>query len=257
MLKQVDLVCVEDTRISRRLFERYAIATPMHVLHDFTTTVDLQSLVARIRQHALAVALISDAGTPLLADPGYEFLRLNHEQQVPVYAVPGPCAAVALLSIAGIPCDRFVFEGFLASRSAARAKQLAALRTETRSMIFYEAPHRILASLDAMCENFGAERECAVARELTKLHETLYRGKLGAVVTAMRADPYAQQGELSVLVQGAEPIDATMAEREALNMLPLLAQHLGQRDAIKLAAEICKVKKNRLYSLAIGSEATQ
>jgi len=252
LLSEMDLLLVEDTRITQRLLQHYSINRRVVALHEhnekqISATV-IQSLVA----DRLAVALLSDAGTPLIADPGFRIVCAAHEGNIPVRAVPGPCAAIAALSIAGIPSDRFVFEGFLPPRRAARTSRLQALSVESRTLIFYEAPHRILATMEDLCVVFGTTREVVVARELTKLHETLYRGPLGEVAGAMNSDPNAARGEIVIVLAGATQRDTSDDERRALEMIDILSRHVPKGEAIKLTAELTGLKRNRLYRLAHG-----
>lgn len=181
ILKEVDLVAAEDTRHSRKLFAHFGINTPLTAYHEHNEarkTAELLEVLAGGR----SLALISDAGTPAIADPGYRLVRACREAGIPVAAVPGPAAVTAALSVAGLPTDRFAFEGFLPARAGARRDRLAALHGEERTLVFYEAPHRLAASLRDVAEVFGAAREIAVIRELTKLHEEVVRGAAGEVL---------------------------------------------------------------------------
>lgn len=250
LLGAVDLVLVEDTRIARRLLQRYGIDVPTQVLHDHNERELSVSIVRRVHEERLAVALISDAGTPLVSDPGYRLVAAAVDAGVALRTVPGACAVTAALSISGLATDRFVFEGFLPVRSAARRQALQALVTEPRTLVFYEAPHRILATIDDMTATFGSTRRVAVARELTKLHETVYRGTFAAVAATMAADPNATRGEFVVVVEGAPADDTGEAERDALAMVEVLCRYISRADAVKAAAEITGVKRNALYRLS-------
>lgn len=250
LLKEVDLLLAEDTRVTRRLLQHYAITCRSIALHEHNEMDLLDRVIGNLVDEGLAVALLSDAGTPLIADPGFRLVRAAHEHNVPVRVMPGPCAAVAALSVAGIASDRFVFEGFLPARKAARQRRLQSLTAEPRTLIFYEAPHRIIASMHDLCTVFGGTREVAVARELTKLHETLYRGSLASVVAMMNADPHAGRGEIVIVVAGAPERDTSDDERRAVAMIELLANHLPRGDAVRIAAECTGLKRNRLYRLA-------
>ncbi|TDJ67489.1 MAG: 16S rRNA (cytidine(1402)-2'-O)-methyltransferase [Proteobacteria bacterium] len=250
LLKRIDLLLVEDTRVTIRLLQRYSITSRSIAMHEHNEGDLLHTVIQDLVAENLAVALLSDAGTPLISDPGFRLVRAAHEHGVPVRAVPGPCAAVAALSVAGIPSDRFVFEGFLPARKAARGRRLQSLVTEPRTLIFYEAPHRILATMADLCEIFGHAREVAVARELTKLHETLYRGSLSSVAVAMNADPNAVRGEIVIVVAGAPERDTSEDERRAMEMIKVLSCHLPRGDAVRIAAELTGLKRNHLYRLA-------
>ncbi len=250
VLAAVDLLLVEDTRIARRLLQRYAIDAPTQVLHDHNERELSAAIVRRAREEQLAIALISDAGTPLVSDPGYRLVTAAIEGGVTVRTVPGASAVTAALSIAGLATDRFAFEGFLPARAGARSARLKALAAEPRTLIFYEAPHRILATIDDMRAAFGATRRVAVARELTKLHETVYRGSFASVAASMAADPNATRGEFVVIVEGAPASDASEAEIAALAMVEVLSRYVSRGDAVKAAAEISGVKRNTLYRLS-------
>lgn len=252
LLAQMDMLLVEDTRMTQRLLQHYSITARLVALHEHNEADVLGDILSNLVSERLAVALLSDAGTPLIADPGFRLVRAAHAEKVPVLAVPGPCAAIAALSIAGLPSDRFVFEGFLPPRKAARLRRLRLLRTEHRTLIFYEAPHRILASIDDMHSEFGSEREMAVAREITKLHETLYRGSLGSVAAAMRSDGNAARGEIVIALSGASDEESTTPddEHKARQMIELLCRQMPKADAIKLVAEWTGLKRNRVYRLA-------
>jgi len=250
VLNQADLWLVEDTRVARRLMQRYAINAVTRSLHDHNERESVPRLIRQLRDDRLAVALLSDAGTPLIADPGYRLVRAAHEDNIPVRTVPGACAAVAALSIAGLPTDRFAFEGFLPARSGARCHQLRGLVGESRTLVFYEAPHRILASIEDLVAEFGGDREAVVARELTKLHESVYRGSLAEVAAAMAGDPNATRGEFVIVVAGAERVAGEVDERRALDIIAVLDGYLSRADAIKAAAEISGVARNKLYRLS-------
>jgi len=255
LLAAVDLVLVEDTRVARRLLQRYAIDVPTQVLHDHNERELSAGIVRRARDERLALALISDAGTPLVSDPGYRLVAAAIDAGMPVRPVPGACAVTAALSVAGLATDRFAFEGFLPARSAARSEVLKALAAEPRTLVFYEAPHRILATIDDMSAAFGATRRVVVARELTKLHETVYRGTFASVAAIMAADPHATRGEFVVVVEGAPAADSSEAERAALAMVEVLCRYVSRADAVKAAAEISGVKRNTLYRLSHGDPA--
>jgi 16S rRNA (cytidine1402-2'-O)-methyltransferase len=254
LLRQVDIILVEDTRVTKRLLDQYSIRCRLFALHEHNEDRAVSAILSRLIDEKLSAALVSDAGTPLIADPGFRLVRAAHERGLRVFTAPGSCAAIAALSIAGIPSDRFVFEGFLPPRSSARKTRLRALESDTRTLIFYEAPHRVIATMEDFCEVFGPTREVSVARELTKLHETLYRGPLASVCAAMRNDPNAARGEIVIVLGGATNIDSVAQETQALNMLSVLTKYLPMADSVKVAAEICGVKRNRLYRLVHATD---
>jgi len=249
VLRTVSLIAVEDTRHSARLLQNFGIATPMLAYHDFNESERAARLLARI-QAGECVALISDAGTPLVSDPGYQLVRQAHAQGLPVVPVPGACAAIAALCSAGQASDRFVFEGFLPAKTAARKAALTALRAESRTIIFYEAPHRILECLTDMVECLGGTREATLARELTKTYETILHATLAELLARVNSDANQQKGEI-VLVVAGQPAVMEEVDQQALHTLKILLAELPLKQAAALAAQITGVKKNLLYELAL------
>ena len=204
VLSQVDYIVVEDSRHSAKLLQHYNIRAPTHILHDHNERENSTLLVQKLRQ-GCHLALISDAGTPLISDPGYWLVNLAIQQGITVVPIPGPCAAIGALSVSGLPTDRFRFEGFLPVKQQARRQKLQALQKETATLVFYEAPHRILDALADMSNILGSKREAVIARELTKTFETLLRSSLGELLDQLTQDENQQKGEFVVLVHGAEP----------------------------------------------------
>lgn len=253
VLESVDRIAVEDTRHSRPLLQRYGVRTPLVALHEHNERQVLEELVDRLSEGE-AVALISDAGTPLISDPGFPLVRRCREAGIPVSPVPGPCAAIAALSASGLPTDRFLFEGFPARTGEARRKQFEALRDETGTLVFYEASHRVAGSLSDMAAVFGVDRGAVVARELTKLHETILSGTLGALVSTLEGDPDQRRGEFVIVVGGAPAGEGTI-DPEAERVLRVLVAELPLKQAAALAARITGEKKNRLYGLALSWKA--
>jgi 16S rRNA (cytidine1402-2'-O)-methyltransferase len=249
VLGAVDVVLAEDTRTSRHLLDRYGIGTRLEALHERNEEVRVPELLARLREQGAAFAVISDAGTPLLSDPGFRLVRAAHECGITVHAIPGASALLAALASAGIPWDRFAFEGFLPAKRGARQQRLGALRHDPRTLVFFEAPHRLRESLADMVAAFGPERLLCVARELTKLHETLYRGHSAEVAARVAADENAIRGECVVVVQGSDTDAADLAGARVL--LGRLLERFSQREAIDIATEVCHVPRNTLYSLAL------
>lgn len=250
VLQQADLIAAEDTRHSRRLAEHFGIATPMLALHEHNERSVAARLVERLRQGE-SIALISDAGTPLISDPGYQLVRAAREAGVPVVPVPGASALVAALSVAGLPTDRFVFEGFLPPRQAARRKRLEALKDEPRTLVFYESSHRIVDSLNDLKDVFGPGRQALLARELTKAFETTLSASLGELHERVIADTNQQRGEFVIVVQGAPAADAGTITPEAERLLSLLLEDLPAKKAAKLVARITGLNKRQLYETAI------
>jgi 16S rRNA (cytidine1402-2'-O)-methyltransferase len=246
VLAQVDLIAAEDTRHSAALLQHGGIATRCIALHEHNEREVCAGLVERLRGGA-SIALISDAGTPLISDPGFRLVRAAREAGIAVSPVPGACAAVAALSVAGLPSDRFVFEGFLPAKSAARRSQLQGLAGETRTLIFYESSHRIVETLEDLAVVLGGERRAAVARELTKLFETVLDGTVADLAARIVADANQQRGEFVVLVAGAGDDAAGAQLAEGRRVFELLRRDLPPGRAARLAAEISGAPRNALY----------
>ena len=246
VLKRVERIAAEDTRHSAPLLARYGIATPTTALHEHNEREEVERLLARLRAGA-ELALISDAGTPLISDPGFRLVRAARAAGVTVSPVPGPCAAIAALSVAGLPSDRFVFEGFLPAKAAARRERLAELAGEARTLVFYESSHRVRECLDDMAAVFGAARPAVLARELTKLFETVLDGTLAQLQARLAADPNQERGEFVLLVGGRE---AGEDERltEGRRVFALLREELPPARAAKLAAAITGAPRKELYA---------
>lgn len=251
-LKSVALIAAEDTRHSARLLQHFGIQTRMTSYHDFSDDVRV-ALLLRTLQDGQSVALISDAGTPLISDPGYALVSRARERGLRVVPIPGVCAMTTALSAAGIPSDRFAFEGFPPAKHIARLKLFQLLQQEPRTMVFYESPHRILECVDDMAEGFGAERIAVIARELTKTFETIHSDSLGNLQQWMRADENQQRGEFVVLVKGAEPAPDEAIPADAKRILQVLMEELSLKQAASLASRLTGVKKNLLYALALAN----
>ncbi|MET0331677.1 MAG: 16S rRNA (cytidine(1402)-2'-O)-methyltransferase [Dyella sp.] len=245
ILRKVAVIAAEDTRHSRPLLTHYNIATPLIALHEHNEREAVAAIVARLLAGD-SVALISDAGTPLISDPGYRLVREARAAGIRCQPVPGACAAIAALSVAGLPSDRFVFEGFLPPKSSARRARLSELAAETRTVIFYESSHRVAESLADMRDVFGATREAVLARELTKLFETVLGRPLGELTAQVQADPDQQRGEHVIVVAGCA--DATDAKlQEGRRIFALLREELPPAKAAKLAAALSGAPRKALY----------
>ncbi|TKS54810.1 16S rRNA (cytidine(1402)-2'-O)-methyltransferase [Luteimonas yindakuii] len=245
VLREVDAICAEDTRHTRTLLAHFGIDTPALALHEHNEDALAGRVVARLLAGE-SLALVSDAGTPLVSDPGFRLVRAAREAGIRVSPVPGPSAVVAALSVAGLPSDRFTFEGFLPARAAARREVLARLAGEPRTLVFYESSHRIAETLADMRAAFGDDRPAVLARELTKLFETVLDGSLAALQAQVDADPNQRKGEFVVVVQGAgDDADAQLAEGRRVYML--LAAQLPPSTAARLAAEITGAPRKALY----------
>lgn len=248
-LQNVNQIAAEDTRHSRKLLEHFGINTPLLSLHKHNEAARSKFLLKCLEKNQ-SIALICDAGTPLVSDPGRCLVELARKQGIPVIPIPGPCALTTALSVSGLVCDQFIFEGFLPAKSVSRQKKLKDLLYETRTLVFYEAPHRIQALIDDMLTIFGPERYVVVARELTKTYETIHGDNLAQLKTWLNSDKDQQRGEFVVLVKGAK-LCATPAEIEIERILQLLLKELPIKQAITLAAKITLEKKNKLYALAL------
>lgn len=250
-LQQVDLIAAEDTRHSKRLLEHFHISTPMLAYHDHNEQRSLPALLERLNKGE-RIALISDAGTPLISDPGYRLVRAARDGGIRIVPIPGPSALIAALSAAGLPSDRFAFEGFLPAKGGQRRKQLEALTGESRTLVYYEAPHRIVACLRDLVEIFGAEREVVLARELTKTFETFIAGPAKEVLGRVENDPNQQKGEIVLMVRGAEAPASSELHPEAEKIMAVLMKDLPLKQAASLTAEITGAKKNALYQWGLS-----
>ena len=249
ILKTVALVAAEDTRHSGRLLRHFGIATRLVSYHDRGEADQGEAVLAALAE-GRDVALISDAGTPLISDPGYRLVRAARAAGFAVSPVPGACAAVAALSVAGLPSDRFVFEGFLPARAGERQRRLEALAREPRTLIFYEAPHRIQEALADIATIFGAERELVLGREISKTFETFLMGSAAEVGARVAADANQRRGELVLMVAGA-PERAPEGD-DLDRVLTVLLAELPLKQAVGLAARITGAAKNQLYERALA-----
>jgi len=245
VLRSVAAICAEDTRHTGQLLSHFGISKPLVALHDHNEEAMAQRVVARL-QGGESLAVVSDAGTPLVSDPGFRLVRAARAAGIKVSPVPGACAAIAALSVAGLPSDRFVFEGFLPAKTAARRDRLQRLASETGTLVFYESSHRIAESLADMAMAFGAERPAVVARELTKLFETVLDGSLAQLLATVQADDNQRKGEFVVMVQGAGDDEAAKVA-EGRRLYARLNEHLPPSTAAKLAAELSGAPRKALY----------
>jgi 16S rRNA (cytidine1402-2'-O)-methyltransferase len=251
VLAAVDQVAAEDTRTSAKLFDQLDLRTPLTAVHDHNEAHRVPGLIAKL-QAGESLALISDAGTPLISDPGYRLIAAAHDAGIRVAPVPGPCAAIAALSVAGLASDRFHFEGFLPSRQGPRVARLSLLAEATPTLILYEAPHRIVETLEDLVATFGADRLATLAREITKTFETIKRATLGELLAWVMADSNQQRGEIVLVVAGAPERDAEDTRPlSAEAILRVLVRELPVRQAAGLAAELMGLKRNGLYDMAL------
>lgn len=249
VLGRVDLIAAEDTRHTGRLLQACGIETRLISLHEHNEAGRVGELLQVLRS-GRSVALVSDAGTPSISDPGYRLLHEAVQAGIAISPIPGSCAAIAALSAAGLPTDRFSFEGFLPARSAARRERLAALARDPRTLVFYEAPHRLPDSLEELAAMFGADRPAVIARELTKAFETFYRGSLAELLQRARTDADMQRGEIVILVAGARA-DLDQEEDALERAVRTLLEYLPVSQAADAAAKLTGTSRNRAYKLAL------
>lgn len=250
-LAQADMVAAEDTRHTGQLLSAIGVSARLVSVHDYNEATRVAELISQL-QDGKVIALVSDAGTPLLSDPGFALVRAAGAAGIAIRAIPGASAMTAALSIAGLPTDRFVFEGFLPARAAERREALARLATESRTLVFFEAPHRVVATLADLAAAFGSERCAVIARELTKLHESVYRGTLAQLQALAGAEPNLARGELTLLIEGAR--DTPTAGASALLLrraLQLLLPELPVSRAAAIAAQLSGVRRSEAYELAL------
>lgn len=243
-LADVDLIAAEDTRRTRGLLSHFAIKTPLFALHEHNESRAAQSLLDKMAG-GLSIALVSDAGTPLISDPGFRLVRAAHAAGFRVEPVPGVSALTAALSVSGLPTDRFCFEGFLPARPGARRTRIASLRTESRTMVFYESVHRLVGCVEDLVAGFGARRPAFIGRELTKLHEQCVAADLGGLLTMLEDGSIPRKGEFVIIVGGADAEPAAAVDIDTL--LSELAASLSARETARIVALATGGKRNALY----------
>lgn len=251
-LKRVDLIAAEDTRHSGLLLQHLGIKARLYSLHDHNEQEKAQVLIEKL-QAGISIALISDAGTPLINDPGYHLVKACRENGIKVVPIPGACAAIAALSVAGLPSDKFIYEGFLPAKSKARQDNLASLITEPRTMIFYESTHRLLETLKDMQTIFGADKQIVLAKELTKTWETIVSLPVNELIDWLNQDASRQKGEFVLIVAGYTESNKDI-DPKAINTLKLLQKELPLKKAAAITAEIYGLKKNQLYQIGLNLE---
>ncbi|PWC13040.1 16S rRNA (cytidine(1402)-2'-O)-methyltransferase [Brenneria corticis] len=252
VLRRVDLIAAEDTRHTGLLLQHFAINARLFALHDHNEQQKAEALLAKL-QAGQSIALVSDAGTPLINDPGYHLVRRCREAGIRVVPLPGACAAITALSAAGLPSDRFCYEGFLPAKTKARTDTLRGLLEESRTLVFYESTHRLLDSLQDMSDVLGPQRYVVLAREITKTWESIYGAPVGELLAWVKEDGNRRKGEMVLIVEGHKA-DSAALPAEALRTLSLLQQELPLKKAAALAAEIHGVKKNALYKYALDQQ---
>ena len=251
VLRAVDRIAAEDTRHTRSLLQSYGIDKPLVSCHEHNESERVNELISRL-QSGESLALVSDAGTPLISDPGYRLVRAAQAAEVSVVPVPGPCSPIVALSVSGLPTDRFVFEGFLPARASARRARLQKLANESRTLVMLESCHRIVETLADCVGAFGAEREAVVARELTKMFETVRRAPLGELTEWVQADSYQQKGEIVLLIAGRAETNATETLDPAVERtLAVLLESLSLKQSVELTVRLTGSKRGEVYAAAL------
>ena len=250
ILSEADLIAAEDTRHSQVLLSHYNISTPVVAFHEHNESKMEGRILERLAGGEV-IAIISDAGTPLISDPGYKLVCAARDSGLPVYSVPGPSAITAALSVAGLPTDRFAFEGFLPSKIAARKKKLEVLSLETRTLVFFESSHRIVAAISDLAEVFGGQRLAAVCRELTKKFETVLRAPLAEIVVKLEEDKNQSRGEFVIVVDGYQG-SADESLSDAHRTATALLEYVPASQAARIAAKLHGVPRRDVYGLLEG-----
>jgi len=257
VLETVDLIAAEDTRVTGRLLMHFGIKSRQTALHEHNESALATKLIDKL-QAGQSIALVSDAGTPLISDPGFRLLRAAHEAGITVSPIPGASALVAALSVAGLPTDRFAYEGFLPAKQAARKKQLQSLAGETRTVVFFESVHRVADTINDLIDTHGAERKAFLGRELTKLHEQCVTGDLQSIAAWLADGSIPAKGEFVIAVQGMTETTANDAAlREADRLLTVLAGELPGKQAVAIAAELTGQNRNELYARMLALKSSK
>lgn len=250
ILTQVDVIACEDTRHTQKLLSAFSIKNHTISLHDHNER-QRQDQISNMLKEGKSIALVSDAGTPLISDPGFHIVKHLRDEKLNVVPIPGACAAIAALSVAGLPTDRFSFEGFLPSKSGARQATLSVLSSETRTMVFYDAPRRAIDTVKDIVEVLGGDRQIVIAREITKTFETVHSDRADNFLAWLQEDPNQLKGEMVLIIEGAKQ-DPNAISDDVLRTLKLLVNEMKPKTACAIAAEIHGVKKNALYEIALS-----
>ncbi len=249
-IKNVKVLLAEDTRVTKRLLSHYGIQAHLESLHDFNESKKISTLIGQLHS-GIDIGLVSDAGTPLISDPGYKLVSAAQNEHIQVRSIPGASAVVAALSVAGIPTDRFIFEGFLPKKTTERQMRLQALQYEARSMIFYEAPQRVELTIHACIEAFGETRNAALLRELTKQYEQHLSGELRQIKQSLHDHPEKIRGEYVLVVDGDDSPESTEFLESARLLLIDLQKHMSHKDAVEIVVKHTGLRRNQLYSLGL------
>jgi len=250
VLESVDIIAAEDTRHTKKLLNHLGIQKPLMATHDHNEAQAAQQIIEKL-QAGQNVAIVSDAGTPLIADPGYHVADQVAKAGFNIVPVPGACAVITALCAAALPTDRFIFDGFLPAKTTARKSYFESIKHEERTLVMYESPHRIMATLEDLIAVLGADKEIVVARELTKTFETFNRGSAGEIRELMQADSNQQRGEFVLMVRGVLSNKKLEVSQEALDLTLLIAKELPLKKAAAIVSEHTGFKKNQLYQLAL------
>lgn len=250
VLRSVDCIAAEDTRHTRKVLQHFSINKLLYALHDHNELQQKDNIIAKIKE-GKAIALVSDAGTPLISDPGFTLVRALQEQHLPVFTIPGPSALTAALSIAGMPCAQFVFEGFLPAKASARAARLQQLKREVRTQVFYASVHRVQEDVNALAAVYGEARSMVLLRELTKKHETVVFGRVADVQQYLAQDEHALKGEFVLVVAGDSDQQREETTIEIERLLQILLPVLPLKQAVAIVSEILGTAKNPVYEMAL------
>ena len=257
ILKKVAKIAAEDTRHSKPLLQKLNIETLLKSYHDFSGDAVADGLIADLLD-GQSIALISDAGTPLISDPGFKLVKLARSKGIEVLPIPGASSVTAALSVSGLPTDRFIFEGFLPSKSAARQKRLQEFSQEERTTVFFESTHRIVESLQDMVSVLAKSRQLFIAREISKKFETHFLGSAAECLQWITADSQQQKGEFVMIVEGCDEASIEAArQNEALKIVELLGASVSRKDAVAIASEITGARKNKLYEIVISKKSDE
>jgi len=250
-LKSVDVIACEDTRHTKQLLSHFGITTPTFSYHEHNEQKSADKII-QLLQEQKSVALVSDAGTPLISDPGYAIVSRAHQLHITLSPIPGACAAISGLCVSGLPSDKFIFEGFLPAKSSARQHRLIELATESRTLLFYEAPHRILETIQDFIIIFGGSRDITLCRELTKTFETIYKSTAKNVLKWLEEDSNQQKGEFVIVVSGVSDQEKEcIHQQKAQALVKQLITDLPLKKSVHLAADLFQVSKNTLYDWAL------
>lgn len=256
VLEAVDLIAAEDTRVTGRLLMHFGIKSRQTAFHEHNESAVATKLIDRLRA-GQSIALVSDAGTPLISDPGFRLLRAAHDAGITVSPIPGASALVAALSVSGLPTDRFAYEGFLPAKQAARRKHLQSLAAEARTVVFFESVHRVADTINDLISTHGAERKAFLARELTKLHEQCVAADLQSIAARLAEGSIPAKGEFVIAVEGVTESPNDAALHEADRLLTVLAAELPGKQAVAIAAELSGRNRNELYARMLALKSNK